>query len=204
MRNKREILSLGSDGTLVLKSGDESRPFSVANPGTAYLLIDCSGSMAGERKLSDALDGALDFACDAINKCYRVGLATFATDVVNRVSPTSDLQMIRAGVTDLVPSGRTNMTSAIRMATDRLAETPGPRAIVLVTDGVPDDRETAIKAAGEASRCDIDLIAIGTADADERFLAAIASASELAVRVRPEKLGGAVAAAAKLLPPIDT
>jgi len=54
--------------------------------------------------------------------------------------------------------------------------------------------------AGEAKNAGIEIITIGTDDADEEFLRLLASRKELATKVIREQLGQAIADAAKMLP----
>ena len=77
---RKKIIGLGNDGLLLLKGPDGReepvRTQSAQPLGTAYLLIDCSESMTGE-KLKQARSGAGDFILRALAKGYGVGLISF-------------------------------------------------------------------------------------------------------------------------------
>ena len=172
---------------------------SKAVPATAYLLLDVSSSM-DERKLRQAQDGGVAFAADAIGKGYRVGVIQFSSWARLRTEPTKRLGVIRAGLEQAVFQLTTNMASAIELGATQLGGIGGLRAVVLVTDGYPDDAEAALRAAMKAKACGITIIAIGTHDADEDFLKKLATASGLATTVPDSELQVAITSAARLLP----
>jgi len=72
--------------------------------------------------------------------------------------------------------------------------------MVLVTDGRT-DRQAAIAAAERAKAAGIQVICLGTDDADAQLLATLATSSELSKHVRPDELEAAIGDAAGLLPP---
>jgi len=96
--------------------------------------------------------------------------------------------------------GTTNMGRGIRLANAKLIGLSGQLCIVIVTDGMPNSRQNAITLANEAKRAGIEIIAIGTDDADQEFLRQIASRTDLAIKVAHEQLGQAIADSAKMLP----
>ena len=72
------------------------------------------------------------------------------------------------------------------------------------TDGQPDKVGAALKA-GQAAKDDgIDIITIGTDDADQEFLKKLASRADLGRRVSQEKFAQGIASASQLLPPPRT
>jgi uncharacterized protein YegL len=97
----------------------------------------------------------------------------------------------------------TNMEAAINLSCDLLKGFPGPKAIVIVTDGIPNnpgDPQSSLNAGAFAKSLQIDIIAIGTDDADQAFLQKIASRSELGIKVSSEKLEQIITSSVKLLP----
>jgi Mg-chelatase subunit ChlD len=175
------------------------KPEPSAFPPTVYLLLDISGSM-DEAKLRQARDGGASFAEDAIGKGYSVGVIQFSLWASLRVEPTKDKLAIKRGLSEVGLQLTTNMAAAIELATEQFGRKHGLRAMVLVTDGYPTDAEAALRAAAEAKRRDITIIAIGTDDADRNFLKKLASATRLATTVADRDLGVAIAKAAGLLP----
>ncbi len=195
----KKVLTLGPKGNLVLKSADgrmEDIHRSVS--GCVYVIIDCSGSMSGE-KLDRARLGAFDFATEAVRKDYRVGLIGFDTTASVICEPLSSMSQFEDALGSLAAGGSTNMTQAIELATDRLLFESGIRSMVIVTDGVPDDPDAALLAGQKAKVESIDIIAIGTDPADREFLAKLATRNDLATHVPSDQLRQGIAGAAKLL-----
>lgn len=181
------------------RSKPKAEPGHSVLPATVYLLLDVSGSM-DKAKLRQARDGGTSFAEDAVSKGYRVGVIQFSSRARLCVEPTTNLAVIREGLLRAVLPLGTNMAAAIELATEKLGRSQGLRAMVLVTDGYPDDAEAALAAAAKAKRHDITIIAIGTDDADRNFLKKLASASHLATTVPDDELKVAIVDAARLLP----
>ncbi len=177
----------------------DGKPKSVVDPPTVYLLLDVSGSM-DEGKLRQARDGGISFAEDAVQKGYLVGVIQFSTWARLRVNPTTDRRGIEKGLSQVGLQMTTNMAGAIELATSQFGRSKGQRAVVLVTDGYPNDAAAALAAADQAKRRGITIIAIGTDDADRLFLKKLASASELATTVPNSELKAAITSAARLLP----
>ncbi len=198
---KRRVIGLGEGGKLVIKlPGGREQPCEIPTsiPGHVYLLVDCSGSMAGQ-KLVDAAAGADEFARSALAKGYRAGLIRFDSDATLVCEAQEGLSRLTEALSRLSTTGSTNMAAGIDLATNQLSEHTGTRAIVLVTDGQPDDPEAALAAARSASACQIQIITIGTDDADAAFLRSLATADHLAVMVDKPELRTGIASAARLL-----
>ena len=166
----------------------------------AYLVIDCSVSMTGY-KLAQAKKGVIDFAADALKKSYRTGLISFDSSAAHICEPLRDVQQLTPNVNKLKIGGSTNMAEGLKMAHQRLKKLKGARAIVIATDGQPDNARAALKA-GQAAKDDgIDIITIGTDDADLEFLEKLATRKELGAKVAPENFASTIAQATNLLPP---
>ncbi len=165
-----------------------------------YLVIDCSGSMAGY-KLEQAKQGIVDFAADALKSGYGVGLISFDTKPAHICEPVRDIEILLPAVKVMRIGGSTNMAEAIKMAHVYLKHREGLRAIVIATDGQPDNAPAALKAAQEAKNEGIDFITIGTDDANQRFLEHLATRKELGTKVSQDMFAKAIASASNLLPP---
>jgi len=199
----KKILSLGTDGKLVLKlpgGGVEPLPETRTASQTAFLLVDCSGSMGTGTKLEQARSGASAFALDAFGQGYSVGLIQFSDEATLLCAPTRDISDLRIPIKNLTIGGGTNMTHALQLAMDKLSLMNGLRAIVVVTDGIPDSRATALNMAQRAKEKGIEIIPRGTDDADQDFLNQLASRPDLAVKVSREMFAQSIASAAKMLP----
>jgi molecular chaperone DnaK len=165
-----------------------------------YLMIDTSGSMA-DLKIEQAKRGILDFAKDAFRKEYDVGLIRFDTEAKLLCKPTHNLQELTPHVNGLYASGTTNMTEAIILAHELLNSMKNTRVMVIATDGVPNNPQDTINEATRCKKDGIDIITIGTDDADQQFLKNIASRSELGNKVPRAVFSQAISSASNLLPP---
>jgi hypothetical protein len=72
-------------------------------------------------------------------------------------------------------------------------------AVVVVTDGQPDNKKTALAAAGILKKRGIDIVCIGTDDADQEFLSKLASGSEMSFHVDASDLRATLQNASTLL-----
>ncbi len=172
--------------------------------GYVYLVIDCSGSMKDMdgRKLEQAKRGAIDFANDAKKKGYFVGLIQFHSYPTHLCDPadTSDLEK---RINNLELGGDTHMAKAIDLAHQNLKNRDGHCAMAIATDGYPNgtgDPEASLEAGERAKKDGIDIMTIGTDDADRDFLAKLASKTELSAKVDWPYFGSAIALMAKKLP----
>lgn len=203
--DKRAIVSsagieIRREGKLI--SGEMSR--AIGN-GFVYLLIDCSPSMEGE-KINYAKNGAMDFAKEAKIKGYDVGLIKFAGEAIfvcETQKETGDLFRYIKKIK--IEGWGTNIAGALEMAFKKLNEKDGIRVTVLVTDGQPNvgeptPYEAALQVANKLKKNEIDIITIGTDDADEELLKKIATRTDLAKMVRREELDRGISSTVKMLP----
>ncbi len=164
-----------------------------------YLVVDCSGSMAGE-KLEQAKKGILEFAKDAFLREYLVGLISFDTTARHICEPTYDIGLLKSSLKQMQSTGSTNMADAITMAHNHLKHLGFTRVIVIATDGQPDNVQYALSAGDRAKADKIDIITIGTDDADQGFLKKLASQTHLGNKVAREAFSHAISSSVKLLP----
>jgi molecular chaperone DnaK (HSP70) len=143
-------------------------------PNRVYLLIDVSSSMAGF-PLVEAQTAAREFLdrCDFTQ--MEVGLISFSDQVTLQAEATDNVRKIQAGISRLEADGTTNLTEAIELAHDRLRAQDRTRYLVILTDGYPDAPESAVEQAQAAREDDIEIVAIGTGDADRDYLRRLAS-----------------------------
>jgi len=167
-----------------------------------YLLVDCSISMRGDKVLQ-AKSGALDFAKKAFGKGYVTGLIQFDSMPRLLCEPDANLSVLDNALTRITIGDLTHMAKAINLANSLLKNISSTRVIVIVTDGVPNedgDPELTLKAASIAKKNGIDIIAIGTDDADHEFLKRIASRTDLAVKTTNVQLGKTIGDSFIMLP----
>jgi len=187
-----------SKGGIEIKREGKPVKAAWAESGIVYLAVDRSGSMEGD-KLAQAKRGALDFAKEARRKGYLTGLIAFDSYATRLCSPQKDISVLQKALEPVVVSGTTNMTHAIELAVEELRSKKGKRVLVIVTDGEPDNAGSCLAAGRRAKKEGIEIIAVGTDDADYGFLRKIASRTDLAALVQRHQLREGVAATAKLL-----
>jgi len=101
------------------------------------LVLDTSGSMEGE-KMEQARQ-ALQFVLDHLNKDDRFNIVTFSTGVrtfSTHMETLAALPEARRFVTDLTPSGSTDINRALMEATS-MADKERPTIVIFLTDGLP-------------------------------------------------------------------
>lgn len=167
--------------------------------GVVYLAVDCSGSMEGG-KLTQPKQGAVGFAKEAKKKGYLTGLICFESFATHLCSPQTDISILQRKLESVTAGGDTNMTDAINLAAQKLTGRKGNRVIVVVTDGMPNEPQRALRAAGRAKKEGIDIITIGTDGAHHGFLRKLASRSDLATVVQQEQLEKGIVSTANMLP----
>lgn len=194
---KRVVISSGG---VEIRRQDKPVRGEMAGEGFVYLLVDCSGSMTAGNKLAQAKKGAINFAKEARNKGYLIGLIQFESSATHLCEPQQEITVLERHLKRMETGGGTNMAEAIETADQKLKDRKGSRVIVVITDGMPDSQETTLAAAQEAKKNGIDIITIGTDDADQDFLKRLASRTELGVKVPREQFETGITSMAKMLP----
>jgi len=195
------------DGSIVIQIGSgpvEGKLVRATGEDVVYLLIDCSSSMRGRSKLAQAKQGAIDFAKQALHKGYLVGLIKFDGNVELLCEPQHEIEPLMQCTSHMDADGSTNMSAAIRLAASKLEGKGGLKAMVIATDGEPNNRPMTLSTARTARDNGIDIIVIGTDGANFNFLESIASRTELgdvkAVMVPVKELATGIESAALMLP----
>ncbi|RUL88343.1 Hsp70 family protein [Tautonia sociabilis] len=156
-------------------------------PITLFLLIDVSSSMAGE-PLAEAQEAARAFLdrCDFTHT--EVGLISFSDQVELQSDATDNARRLIAAINRLDADGTTNLTDAIALARSHLTELDRTRYIVLLTDGYPDSADSAVEEADAAKREGVEIVAIGTGEADLDYLRRLSSTEEGSIFARRGEL----------------
>jgi molecular chaperone DnaK len=152
-----------------------------------FLLIDVSSSMAGQ-PLAEAQTAAREFLSKCDFTTMEVGLISFSTLVALQATATSNVRRLHAAVHRLEAEGSTNLTDALEMARGQLVAGDRKRYIIILTDGYPDAPESAIEQAMAAHRDGIEIVAIGTGDADRDYLRRLASGEQASIFARSGEL----------------
>jgi molecular chaperone DnaK len=152
-----------------------------------FLLIDVSSSMIGQ-PLVEAQTAAREFLSRCDLTTMEVGLISFSTLVALQSAATSNLRRLHAAVHRLEAEGSTNLTDALEMARGQLAASDRKRYIVILTDGYPDAPESAVEQAIGAREQGVEIVAIGTGDADRDYLRRLASSEQASIFARSGEL----------------
>jgi len=206
----RDIETCSEDGRVVI-SGKGIKIYHQGKPiegipssdSHVYLLVDSSGSMAAGDKINQAKKGAVAFSKDAIALGYSVGLISFDSTASLLCDSTHNVETLELHISRIQLGAETHMSKAIQLAQHQLGTLRGTRAIVVVTDGVPNgpgDPQATLDAGEKAKAEGIDIITIGTDDADQEFLRRLATRSQLSVKVSRSQLRQAITSSVKLLP----
>jgi molecular chaperone DnaK len=156
-------------------------------PVRVYLLIDVSASMTG-----DPLLKAQNAAREFLDKCdfttAEVGLISFSETIILQAEATDNSRKVVAAINRLEPETTTNLSDALELAESKLIDRDRTRYIVILTDGYPDSPEDAVSKAASAKEQGIEIVAIGTGDADREYLRRLASTDAGSIFARQGEL----------------
>jgi molecular chaperone DnaK len=152
-----------------------------------FLLLDVSSSMTGQ-PLIEAQTAAREFLSKCDLTTMEVGLISFSTLVALQAAATSNARRLHAAVHRLEAEGSTNLTDALEMARGQLVSGDRKRYVVILTDGYPDAPESALEQALAAREQGIEIVAIGTGDADRDYLRRLASSDQASIFARSGEL----------------
>jgi Ca-activated chloride channel homolog len=160
--------------------GAQPRP-----PATVQVVLDRSGSMAGER-----LDAALAALCalvDRLDPADRLGVVAFddAVDVVVPCGAVADKAALRAAVRAIRPGGMTNLSAGLLRGLQEARRAAGAAGatVLLVSDGhanageVDPSRLAAVAAGARGHGITTTTVGIGLGY-DERLLAELAAGGQ--------------------------
>jgi Ca-activated chloride channel family protein len=139
-------------------------------PVTVCLLLDSSGSMAGD-KLNEMKRAASDLVQRqtlARDQLAVVGFDSFAQvacPLSNQKGP------LLAAINGLQVGGGTNMAEGLRTADTALDQSKSDKYILLFTDGMPDSQADALAAASACQSSGTRIVAVATGDANTGYLA---------------------------------
>ena len=191
------LLRLNDQGRLCLKGTVENQLTETPLIKDVLLLIDTSGSMTGD-KILQAKNGAIDFSRSAAQRGYATGLAVFADRAAMVCEPTvqsvafeREISAVQVGIV----GGSTNLAAGLDLA-GKFKELD---AVVVVTDGQPNSCEDALRSATALKQRGVEILCIGTDDADKEFLDQLATRKELAVHVGPQNIRSSIGQATQLL-----
>lgn len=168
------------------------------DPTRVFLLIDGSASMAGN-PMFEAVQAARAFLEKCDFTATEVGLISFSDQVTLQCEATSNVKKVQAALLRLEADGTTNLSDALGLAREHLAAPDRRRYIVILTDGYPDSTEAAVDEASRSREQGIEIVAIGTGDADLSYLRRLASTEEGSIFARNGELVGTFGHIARMI-----
>ena len=167
-------------------------------PSRIFLLIDGSASMAGH-PLLEARNAAREFLGRCDFTATEVGLISFSDQVTLQCELTSNSRKVQSALDRLEADGTTNLADALELASDRLMNPERRRYVVILTDGYPDATEAAVEQATKARDRGIEIVAIGTGDADLAYLRRLSSTEAGSIFAARGELVGAFGHIARMI-----
>ena len=157
-----------------------ARPHATVNvkreEATVLLAMDVSRSMGATdlrpSRLAAAQIAASKFV-DKIPEKFRIGVVAFGSSAAVAVAPTTDRELVRAGIASLKPGEGTAIGDAVVLSASlgrRLKTDDGviaPMSVLLISDGAPDGGRTAPRVAAQRARrqhVPVYTVALGTAN----------------------------------------
>ncbi|EDN69475.1 von Willebrand factor type A domain protein [Beggiatoa sp. PS] len=140
---------------------------------SVFLLIDVSYSMDGSA-LAEAKQAAQEFVRKSDLAHTAIGLIEFGSKAKIISGLTQNAKHLYKAINRLKTNGSTNMTEGLTTAYLKLKNVDDPRFIILLTDGLPNHPKNTQQIAQEICADGIELITIGTGDADKTYLQSLA------------------------------
>jgi len=167
-------------------------------PRSICLVLDASGSMQNG-KLAQVQAAAKNFVQRQDLSRHRVALVQFASDAKLAAPITSDLAQIEHAIDQIHAQGSTAMHLGLQVAQEALLAAASPRHILLFTDGMASWPTLALSAARRSRHRGIQIVAIGTGDADRGFLAQLTGDTGLVLWAASGQFEEAFKAAERLI-----
>jgi tight adherence protein B len=185
-----EGVTLEADAFTVFEDGQQIDGLEVdplsqfdETPFVVALAFDVSGSV--EPVFEQIQAAATSFVRDVTDDGVAVALIPFSSTVEVTVPPTSDVDVLEAGIAELTVSGRTVMYDAIvtssQVLEDEFAGTDGIGQIVVFSDGADNGSEATLDeaiGAAQSVEAPVTTVAWETDDFDPEAAAALAEATD--------------------------
>lgn len=170
--------------TVELHKGENiSETSSSVTPTDFYVLIDTSGSMRGEKikaaqkACSELVNNTLDLSV------HRLGIITFGDAIKLMSGLTKNKQELQLAIDRIDVFGMTFMDKAIDKADEMFKNNNNKKAIIIVTDGLPNSKSATTKAAERIRKNDVSIATIGVKGADMKYLSELSQNDELNFKV---------------------
>lgn len=161
------------------------------------LAVDLSGSMSGE-PVQKAQEAMRDFVSQMDPETTKIGLVAFADRTKLVTKPTNDHKKVLKDIGNIKVGdvGICNGAEPFTLSADTMYGRFGKkdddkvRYLVVLTDGVWDKPNAAIREAEKCHKQGMEVMALGFGGADERFLKKIASTEDFASLTNLAELSG--------------
>jgi VWFA-related protein len=159
----------------------------VAEPMTTMLVIDISGSMDKNNKLTAAKDAAKAYV-NQMRASDQAGLMTFDTQTYYVQPVTTDTAALTSAIDGLKTGGDTAMFDALVEAEKNLSAISGRKAIIALTDGLDNHSQNTVdKVIEQIGPSGLTISTVGFGDANT---AAQSGLNEGALKSLAERSGG--------------
>ncbi|MDY7008306.1 MAG: vWA domain-containing protein [Cyanobacteriota bacterium] len=135
------------------------------------LLIDTSSSM-GRGKLPEVQAAATGFVERQDLNVKKLAIVEFSSNSQVLTNFDADETELKQAIANLRPSGNTNLTQGLNTVASLLQNRNAPN-ILLFTDGQPNNPQSSESMARQIRATGINLVAVGTGDADSNYLTSL-------------------------------
>ena len=166
----------------------------VAQERTVVMAVDVSGSMYAKEKGKYAIDHAKEAMCEFARSCEGTGTKVGAMCVSDRtlwtIHPTDDIAACVRAIENIecCCTGACNAAHPFDDILNELKNESGQRFAIVLADGVWEKQSLAIERAKACHKAGIEIAAIGFGTADNKFLRAISSQTDLAIMTKQTEL----------------
>ena len=164
----------------------------VRNPMEVVIVIDTSGSMAGE-PMQAAASAALGFV-DSLPEIARVSLVTFGDEAVARNAMGATRSEVAESLSALVAEGETALYDAMVTAASQFTEADARRVLVVLSDGADTVSAASLDqaiAAAAAAGAEVRAVALQTSESAHDALSALTSNGSITTAVDAADLAAA-------------
>ncbi|MDT9342237.1 VWA domain-containing protein [Trichodesmium erythraeum 21-75] len=166
-------------------------------PQTVVLLIDTSSSMWGG-KLSEVQAAATGFVERQNLTVNNLAIVEFSSNSQVLTNFDADKTELKQAIANLTPSGGTNLSQGLKTVASLLRNSNTPN-ILLFTDGQPNDPRASKSIAREIREAGINLVTVGTGDANSNYLTSLTENPDLVFFANSGEIDQAFRAAEKAI-----
>jgi Mg-chelatase subunit ChlD len=190
--------SFAAVGVTQSPPGEHLAVLQASHTGKVLLCIDVSSSMQG--RLSYAVEGAREFAAEAVAANYHVGLVLWNHHVQHYVPPATSPQHLEPALLAASASGGTDVSPTLELGIRELGPMSGDRVMAVFGDGDIGPVDRAVANARRAAALGIRIIVRGLGEHAAGQLNQIASdAGEATVVQSSEGIRAGIAAMARTI-----